>query len=133
MKKTTNSRLENQFPSTNFDDLLSGTRKPLRKHHYHIFSKYGTHGEIIHEGKFKTKKEAIKEITKLKRGYERIYDKDGNFLYIDTLRWEGQAKYGYVESREIYFVIYGQKHTIQCEQIHSSCEAEAGWSIMGWD
>ena len=103
-----------------------------KKDHYHIYCCLGTDKRVIHEERYNTKTEAAKAITKLKRGYERVVDEDGNFLYIDSLRWEGEAKYGYVESQEEFFIIYGQKHTDQCEQIHNSCEAEAGWKILGW-
>ena len=106
-----------------------------RPHHYHIFVRLGKYvdSEVIHEEKHNTKREAAKAITKLKRGYEMVEDQNGN-LVVDTLRWEGEAKWGYVESQEDGTVIYGQKHTDQCVQIDDSClHQEHGVDIMGWD
>lgn len=104
----------------------------MKFNHYHVYVRVGQN-ETIHEEIFKTKKEAAKAITKLKRGYEVVKDDNGNPLpFRDSLKWEGEAQYGYVESQVENLIIYGQKHTKDHEQIHHSCEAEHGWIILGW-
>ena len=99
--------------------------------HYHIYCAIGQRFDlVVHEERHRTKQEAIKSITKLKRGYNVVHTKGGKVLYRENHRWQGQAVDGFVESREEFFAVYGQAHDEKCEQIsqHPTLQRE----VMAW-
>lgn len=95
------------------------------KTHYHVYMKgYGGSPGSVGFGKFSTKAEAIKCMSKLKK---ECRDASGE-------QFSGQVRWGCLESKEWNNrYIYGKKHDSNCKQIdHNSCLEEQGVEVMGF-
>jgi hypothetical protein len=93
--------------------------------HYHVYmTGYGGTHTPVGFGKFTTKAEAIRMISKLKKECREF----------DGEQFEGQVRYGCLESKEWNNrYIYGKKHDSNCKQIgHNTCLEEQGVEVMGF-
>lgn len=92
--------------------------------HYHVYHAIGIAHQIVYDTKVKTKKEAMKLLTKAKKDYQKS---DPNSTF------EGRIIYGYVESKQEYIIFYAQHHNNKCEQLDiSACYKEHGITTMGF-